>query len=482
VEVRRPNASGERDGSEGDSRVFIKNKDGDDWTIYRSASWWERLCSFCRVPGCKEVIILHGVELYPVEIAHKHQPDSQKKAIHFQRPHVMEVSQRVRPARCGLWGFLFDLKHSALVIRMSNGKEVVLDKNADTGVLVRRQAVWESFLETDRYCGIEHFSANHENDSDEPSQRTSVHQEATSVVIDADLLKGESVLECPQMKITKKVTNKGHTLSPLCSFEELWSDIVVQVPSFVESMERSNCQHFCHEVLKELYDRQWINAKYLCDDVSSFWTSKRSTVPLADDLFTNDKGDKKLANDLLSLVCESLRNRFFSGGLGVANLFDGRALFQHISRHLIRYPMSNDDSTQMDQRLVKDGWEPLSFTAPTSYQAYHEIFPFPNQAVANVMQRHHYLDEDFKFPIVAAPSFGWKLTSGFFCKARIGLFFQTWMKSFALVKDETLFKIFIVDFCVPSENVVRAFSNVFWQLRILLLRRSFCFDNCKNCF
>ncbi|CAD7934023.1 unnamed protein product [Amoebophrya sp. A120] len=50
---------------------------------------------------------------------------------------VTSFELRERSAHLGLFGLLFNLRHTVIAVQMSNGKEVLVDKNADTGVWCR---------------------------------------------------------------------------------------------------------------------------------------------------------------------------------------------------------------------------------------------------------------------------------------------------------------------------------------------------------
>lgn len=130
------------------------------------------------------------------------------------------VEEHCRPARLGMWGWIFRLKHSVLAVHLRRREAGVatsgtggipvppqqdllyIDKNADIGVGWRRAGIGESFNEAPR---------------------------------------------------------EGHSYPVDLSVHDFWA-AVAATKAFGEAQERSNCQHFVQEALAELAARRHFQA------------------------------------------------------------------------------------------------------------------------------------------------------------------------------------------------------------------------------
>eukprot|EP00434_Breviolum_minutum_P014483 symbB.v1.2.012770.t1/scaffold888.1/size154975/7 len=179
--------------SPGENEVFLMRQEG-KLQLMRHARWHE----------CIQAQKVWGVQLCrgsvnatdPSELMQHLQGDRKAFVALAMVPRVTSVEEHCRHANLGLWGWIFRLKHSVLAVKLEGSDE---EANADVGVSWRKAGPFERFSEVPREAHGFHA------------------REGTSL-------------------------------------QDIW-EAVVSTPSFSESQEVSNCQHFVQESLQELARR-----------------------------------------------------------------------------------------------------------------------------------------------------------------------------------------------------------------------------------
>eukprot|EP00392_Amoebophrya_sp_AT5.2_P006488 g6500.t1 len=338
---------------------------------------------------------------------------------------VASIDLRERNAHLGLVGMLLDLRHTVLAVRMENGGEILVDKNADTGVWCRKLARDELLYLWRKYA----------------------YSEAV-----------ERCARAEQLQQTEHQT-KG---------EDHWDDHLLAAAAtgaFSEPMDRSNCQHFCSELLQKLFLDKWLNLELeplghavsaevvhnavrlsygaISRVVRNAWLNQGYYTPIP--IMTKTEATE-------SATSMTSNNSAFSGG---ANLFYDlvfsglRSSQQQLSGLTLRTGIGTDSAgTSRGKMTVSmhdiyrirylDAGRAGPSSGVVSRNTRTPLFPLRNQRCADFLQKYGYLDDQFKtepdpYAFVTKGLLSW------WCKTKvISLWPLPWIRTFHLVRDPLL--------------------------------------------